>query len=208
MLLLKVNGGWKIMDGRASQSLSTPPLMGADSAIHQLIYIHGTVPELAVKCRALFYLCKSPTLSLSSSPQLKMSLAFCITFWQTVGGFLYVYTAKVWLKFDVVQQNELCLQVLWQETWLIPFIEVVLPCCLFDPCCRLAKSNSTTRTHWIAAAMPQHETNHSTSFAHAKMPTSFHCCTLQVPVWTTNLRRKKESALKRTRGLCVINPDN
>lgn len=84
------------MDGRGSQSLSTPPLMGADSAIHQLIYIHGAVPELAVKCRALFYLCKSPTLSLSSSPQLKMSLAFCVAFWRTVGGFLYVYTAEVW----------------------------------------------------------------------------------------------------------------
>lgn len=83
------------MDGRASQCLSTPPLMGADSAIHRLIYIHGTMPKLAVKCRALFYLCKSPTLSLSSSLQLKMSLAFCITFRRTVGGFLYVYTAEV-----------------------------------------------------------------------------------------------------------------
>lgn len=125
MLLLKVNGGWKIMDGRASKSLSTTPLMGADSGIHRLIYIHGAVPELAVKCRALFYLCKSLTLSLSSSPQLKMSLAFCITFWRTVGGFLYVYTTEVWLKFDVVQQNEQGLQVFWQETWLIQFIGVV-----------------------------------------------------------------------------------
>lgn len=68
MLLLKMNHGWKLVDVRAVQSLSTPPMMRADSAIPQLIYIHGTVPELAVKCRALFYLSKSPTLSLSSSP--------------------------------------------------------------------------------------------------------------------------------------------
>lgn len=68
------------VDGRALRGLSAPSMMGADSVIHQLINIHGTVCELAVKCRALFYLFKSLTLSPSSSPQLKMSLAFCITF--------------------------------------------------------------------------------------------------------------------------------
>lgn len=64
----KMSRGWKIADGGAVRGLSAPSMMGADSVIHQLICIHGTVCELAVECRALFYLFKSLTLSLSSSP--------------------------------------------------------------------------------------------------------------------------------------------
>lgn len=118
-VIKKMSHGWKIVDGRAVQGLSVPSMMGADSVIHQLIYIHGSMCELA-----LFYLFKALALSLSSSPQLKMSLAFCITFWWTVGVFFNVYTTKVLPNFDVVSQTEPCLQV-FDGAWLIEFKGVV-----------------------------------------------------------------------------------
>lgn len=76
----KTSPGRKAVDVGAVRGLSALSVMGADSVIQQLIYIHGTVCELAVKWRPLFYLFKSLTLSPSSSPQLKMSLAFSTTF--------------------------------------------------------------------------------------------------------------------------------
>lgn len=150
MLLKKMSHGWRVVDFGAVQCLSTPPMMGADSVIRQLIYIHSTVCELAVKC--LFYLSKSLTLSLSSSSQLKMSLAFCITFWWRF--FFFMYTL---LKFHqsliVVQQTERCLQVLvWNLTDnAYGSCVAVFPS---DLCCWLTKLNSTTQVVYISPVMP------------------------------------------------------